>query len=88
MVFLLSARFRESRPFQVQTVRGLVRALGTRFSVYTDNKRSRVDVLEHATRITPGAKPENSLRLEGDYQASFDRQHVTPPRETAASQTS
>ncbi|HBR98536.1 MAG TPA: hypothetical protein DD979_14350, partial [Gammaproteobacteria bacterium] len=37
----------ESRPFHVQTAHGTVRALGTRFSVYTDRNTSRVDVYEH-----------------------------------------
>lgn len=43
-----------SRPFQVRTEHGLVRALGTRFTVRVAGERTTVSVLEDVVRITPG----------------------------------
>lgn len=76
-VFVATAKSAtESRPFVIGTHQGRVRALGTRFSVYSNHEYSRVNVLEHAILIEPNINPDNSLRLEAGYVANFDRQRI------------
>lgn len=59
------------RPFVVATRHGLIRALGTRFTVRRDGDRSQVSVLEHAVEIRPllGAP---ALHLTAGQRADFD----------------
>ena len=67
------------RPFLVDTSAGLVRALGTRFSVrQMDADTFRVAVLEHAVEIRPLAG--QARRLEAGEQADFDITGVSSPR--------
>ena len=52
------ARSFAARPFVVRTEHGLVRALGTRFTVRVAGERTMVSVLEDAVRIAPsGGEP-------------------------------
>lgn len=60
------------RPFVVHTPQGLIRALGTRFSVRSEGGLSRVSVLEHAVEIRPAAQPLQVLRLDSGQSVSFD----------------
>ncbi|MHA6192984.1 FecR domain-containing protein [Pseudomonas wadenswilerensis] len=62
------------RPFRVETGEGLVRALGTRFCVYSADGCSRVDVQQHAVEIRPKARPDALLRLDAGHSVQFDRQ--------------
>ncbi|WP_136474382.1 FecR domain-containing protein [Pseudomonas sp. DG56-2] len=66
-----------ARPFAVQTAEGRVRALGTRFSVRSDNGKSEVSVFEHAVEIRPMDNPLLMLRLEAGQAASFDRHNLS-----------
>lgn len=67
------------RPFLVDTSAGLVRALGTRFSVrQLDVDIYRVAVMEHAVEIRPLAG--QTRRLEAGEQADFDIKGVSSPR--------
>lgn len=71
--------FAVPRPFLVDTSAGLVRALGTRFSVrQLDGDTFRVAVLEHAVEVRPLAGP--SRRVQAGEQADFDIRGVSTPR--------
>ena len=63
-----------SRPLLVHTAQGSVRALGTRFSVYSHDGRSEVRVFEHAVEIRPASTPEHVRRIDAGQQAAFDSQ--------------
>ncbi|MFK8329584.1 FecR domain-containing protein [Pseudomonas sp. BJa5] len=67
-----------ARPFLVQTAEGSVRALGTQFSVRSDNGVSRVSVLQHAVELHPVDQPQLMLRLDAGQSASFDHRHIAP----------
>lgn len=64
------------RPFRVATAHGQVRALGTRFTVFSDDTGSQVAVLEKAVEVnTPGHAP---VRLEAGQRTRFDARGVQP----------
>ncbi|TDF85811.1 FecR domain-containing protein [Pseudomonas sp. H9] len=65
-----------ARPFEVLTAEGRVRALGTRFSVRSDEGQSRVSVLQHAVEIRPVDNPLMMLRLEAGQSVSFTQQRI------------
>lgn len=75
-IMVQTASDQAKRPFVVQTAEGNVRALGTRFSVRSDNGLSQVSVLQHAVEIRPLDQPLLMLRLDAGQAASFDRQQV------------
>jgi len=60
------------RPFLVQTGHGRCEALGTRFTVRTDDERTRVAVLDDTVRITPDADPARPVMLNAGQQITFD----------------
>lgn len=63
-----------SRPFSVATSHGIVRALGTRFTVRnTDDITSHVAVFDGAVLIQPKQSSTSPLRLDAGQQASFSR---------------
>lgn len=62
---------RPARPFVVATRHGLIRALGTRFTVRRDGSRSQVGVLEHAVEIRPFADLP-ARRLDAGQWTAFD----------------
>lgn len=59
------------RPFMLETSEGQVRALGTRFSVRTENGRSRVSVLHYAVEVSLSQQPDSLLRLQTGQQLDF-----------------
>ena len=61
-----------ARPFLVETAQGQVQALGTRFTVQTDERYCEVAVLEKAVQIRP-ADSHQTLRLDAGQQVRFDR---------------
>lgn len=64
------------RPFRVATAHGVVRALGTRFTVYSDEAASNVAVLEKTVEVNvPGHAP---LRLDAGLRTRFDAGGVQP----------
>jgi transmembrane sensor len=70
------------RPFVVETACGLVRALGTRFTVRRFEEQARDDVLvqvmEGAVEITP-RRGGNTQRVQAGEQARFTESGVEPP---------
>lgn len=68
------------RPLLVHTAQGSVRALGTRFSVYSHDGRSDVQVFEHAVELRAADNPGTVLHLEAGQQASFDARSILPAR--------
>lgn len=75
-LLLQTARDPANRPLLVHTAQGSVRALGTRFSVYSHDGRSEVRVFEHAVEIRPGSTPALVQRVEAGQQAAFDSRQV------------
>ncbi|WP_341868377.1 FecR domain-containing protein [Pseudomonas reidholzensis] len=71
------------RPFMIDTRDGRVLALGTRFSVSTDEHGSEVAVLEKAVQLSVGASP--GLRLEAGERAAFGPSGIGPVRNNDAS---
>jgi transmembrane sensor len=75
----------KARPFVVQTEHGLIRALGTRFSVRKDAGagHTEVAVLEHAVAIQPNAAAQTVV-LEAGKQCRFSRLGVEPAQKAGA----
>lgn len=70
------------RPLLVATPQGRIEALGTRFTVQTDDDRTQVSVLEKRVRIHPACGESNEVINQGD-QTSFTKAALSPV--TAAS---
>jgi transmembrane sensor len=88
-ILVTTAHMPDPRPFFVQTPEGTVKALGTRFSVRRDVRRSRLAVFEGAVAVQPEASG-TAVLVEAGSQAAFDRVHVepvVPVEESAASWT-
>lgn len=68
----------QHRPFLVQTPHGLVRALGTGFTVATQANGSHVAVLEKAVEVTAGRSP-TAVRLEAGQQLTFSATQLGQP---------
>ncbi|MCU1724040.1 FecR domain-containing protein [Pseudomonas sp. 5P_5.1_Bac1] len=77
-VLLETASDPARRPLLVHTPEGSVRALGTRFSVFSHDGRSDVRVFEHAVELRPSQAPSAVLRLDAGQQSSFDRRRLGP----------
>ncbi|ACO80228.1 Anti-sigma factor protein, FecR family [Azotobacter vinelandii CA] len=67
------------RPFIVETAEGRVRALGTRFSVRSEDGRSRVTVLEQAVEIRPARWTGQPVRLGAGQRIDFTADHLGEP---------
>lgn len=74
----------QQRPFFVDTPHGRVQALGTRFTVRTDEHGSEVAVLEKAVAVTPRGSNQ-SVRLEAGQRLGFDARASGVPRGNDAS---
>jgi transmembrane sensor len=72
------------RPFIVHLPQGSVRALGTRFSVRSEDGRARVAVFEHAVEVRPLHWQGVPHRLEAGQVLSFDAQDLGAPQPLAA----
>lgn len=59
------------RPFVVETMQGMVRALGTRFMVRQHADHSRVAALEGAVELCPGGPGQPSRIVPAGWQAAF-----------------
>lgn len=59
------------RPLRVRTAEGLVRAIGTRFTVHQQDGRTNVAVLQGAVELLPAHTPQRSLRLDAGEQSHF-----------------
>jgi len=67
-----------SRPLSVQTEQGIIRALGTRFSVRQEGNDSQVSVFAGAVAIQP-VQGGSDLHLSAGQSAHFDRRQVSSP---------
>lgn len=63
-----------ARPLRVRTAEGLVRAIGTRFTVRQHAGHTAVGVLQGAVELTPAQGPQAALRLVAGEQSRFDTQ--------------
>ena len=65
----------DARPFLVDTVHGVIRALGTRFAVRCDAEAGSVTVFEHAVEVRSHghAAPGTPCRVETGQQLRFTR---------------
>ena len=77
-LLLQTAKDPANRPLLVHTPEGSVRALGTRFSVYSHHGRSEVKVFEHAVELRPASTPATLQRVEAGQQSGFDPRHLLP----------
>lgn len=66
-----------SRPFLVKTAQGILRPLGTRFSVRTLNDTSTLSVFEHAVELTIPASP--AVVVNQGQQVTFSPHEIHPP---------
>jgi len=74
-----------ARPFRVRTAQGLVRALGTRFTVRQRDGRTEVAVFEHAVRLEPRLLPSSAYRVvHAGQSACFAADAVDSPVDTPA----
>lgn len=68
---IMIATASDARPFLVETRHGVIRALGTRFCVRSDDLASRVTVFEHAVEVRCGGAPGVPTRIEAGQQLRF-----------------
>ncbi|WP_290606487.1 FecR domain-containing protein [Janthinobacterium sp.] len=78
----------DPRPFLVDTPHGVIRALGTRFSVRCDADGSSVSVFEHAVEVRCAARPDAVRRLEAGQQMHFTASRADAVQATPAHQDS
>jgi transmembrane sensor len=72
-----------SRPLLVQTVEGRMRALGTRFSVRQEDRRTLLNVYEGAVEVRTA---QGQVQVaEAAQQLSFSQDHIPPPSVASAS---
>lgn len=62
----------DRRPFVVETMHGMIRALGTRFLVRSDAASSLVAVYEHAVEVRSSASLASVQRVAAGEQLRFD----------------
>ncbi|VGO07700.1 Iron siderophore sensor protein [plant metagenome] len=67
------------RPFLVRTRQGTATALGTRYTVKTEDGWTRVAVLEKSVRIAP-AQGQGAVVVHAGQQARFSRDTVEAPK--------
>lgn len=74
-ILVQTAHDTNSRPFYVETRFGRLQALGTRFSVFHDDRRTRLDVFEGAVEICNAA---GSLqRVKAGERAAFTADNIS-----------
>lgn len=71
------------RPFLVRTRQGTATALGTRYTVRTEDGWTRVAVLEKSVRIAP-AQGQGAVVLHAGQQARFSRDTIEAPNQTTS----
>ncbi|QBE66990.1 DUF4880 domain-containing protein [Pseudoduganella lutea] len=64
------------RPFQVAVRDGMIRALGTRFTVRQQDDLSHVAVFAGAVEVDPRGMPSAKAIIPAGRQASFSRSHI------------
>ncbi|MFJ1300700.1 FecR domain-containing protein [Pseudomonadota bacterium AL_CKDN230030165-1A_HGKHYDSX7] len=63
----------QGRPFLVETAQGVLRALGTRFTVRQFDSECELNVLDGAVEVKPQDAPAQPFVVEAGRQARFDR---------------
>lgn len=87
-IFIVTAPDSAGRPFLVQTTRGSVQALGTRFNVRESGEQIQVAVQDGAVAIRPaGMNPGDVVRLDAGQQTCFDHTKVEAPEALQISAT-
>ncbi|MBT3067457.1 FecR domain-containing protein [Rhodoferax sp. U11-2br] len=79
-VFITTAQDVTKRPFLVETSQGEARALGTRYTVRLQDKRTDVVVFEGAVRITPHHASWQAQTLQAGLRTSFTLDAITSPQ--------
>ncbi|MBB3103057.1 FecR domain-containing protein [Azomonas macrocytogenes] len=69
-----------ARPFLVATRDGLIRALGTRFTVRQRKAFTEVGVLQHAVAVTLKQTPQPDTLVQAGQCLAFDASHTQPLR--------
>ncbi|GGC15701.1 sensor [Oxalicibacterium flavum] len=69
-----------ARPFVVETAQGVVRAIGTQFTVRQQAEHSLVTVQKGAVELQPQDNAVHSLRLDANQQASFNSRAIDAPQ--------
>lgn len=67
------------RPFAIHSRQGMVRAIGTRFTVRQHDGRSVVAVLQGAVELTPRHAPQAARIIQAGSQAGFTSASVDTP---------
>lgn len=75
-ILIQTAHDTHGRPFYVDTRYGRLQALGTRFSVYHDNRRTRLDVFESTVEIHNSAG--SVQRVAAGARAEFTADGISP----------
>lgn len=75
------------RPFVLETGQGVIRPIGTRFTVRQFPDSTQVAVLEGAIQVSTLAQPDHPVRLNAGQQLSFDQQRIESPSAVQAGQT-
>ncbi len=79
-VLISTAQDVMQRPFLVETSQGEARALGTRYTVRSQNKRTDVAVFKGAVRITPRHASWQADTLQAGLRTSFTLEAITSPQ--------
>ena len=67
------------RPFLIECAQGMVRALGTRFTVRQEDDAAQVAVYQGAVEIRPARAPDAALRLDAGQRTVFSDAQALPP---------
>lgn len=70
-IMVETARDTHQRPFIVHTQEGSLRALGTRFVVFSDDATTRLSVISHAVEVRPAQQPQAMVTVVTGQQISF-----------------
>lgn len=70
-IMIETAQDRRQRPFVVHTDAGSLRALGTRFVVYSDAAGTRLSVISHAVEVRPAQQPQAMATVTAGQQLGF-----------------
>ncbi|VXD04330.1 transmembrane signal transducer for ferric citrate transport; KpLE2 phage-like element [Pseudomonas sp. 8Z] len=77
----------EARPLLVETRHGVVRCQGARFCVRSDERDSRLAVLEQRVDVAPLHHLQDMRALVAGQQLRFDAEQLGPPRANDAATT-
>lgn len=84
-ILVTTASDPSQRPFRVQSRHGLVRALGTRFTLRQDAHITAVAVFEGKVELRPAHAPHQPVLIETGQGASFSAAEVQPSLPVAES---